>query len=195
MNTIVENILQNLGNDGVEKIGVRAGLDSQTTEKLIKQFGPLIVSKMGTNAMSSDKLASLDTAITKDHDGSIFNNINDLVNPSVDTKGDKILSHIFGGSKSTVTKAIADKSEVSEGSAGAVMEMLGTLILGQIGKMKKESNDFDISMLGDLLSREKKNADEDKVNPLIELAKDFIDKDDDGSVTDDLLGMAKKFFK
>lgn len=195
MNNILNSVLENLGDQGVEKLANSVGLDKETTGSLMKQMGPVILAKMGRNAESSQELSSLDDAISKDHDGSIFNRIDDLASPNVDTKGSKIMNHIFGGSESVITEAMAGKAGVSKESAGGLMEMMGPLVLGQLGKMKSESNGFDMGMLQDLLGRERADAEKDDNNMLMGVAKMFLDKDKDGSITDDLIDMAKGFLK
>lgn len=196
MNNILDGILSNLGQQGVEKIAAKAGVSPDIAKGLMKQVGPVILAKMGRNAESSEELSSLDTAIAKDHDGSIFNNIDDLVSSDVDTKGGKILGHIFGGSESVVTKAISEKSDISEDQGSSLMEMMAPLVLGQLGKMKSDSNGgFDMAMLQQVLGKERDAADADKGNLLMGAAKMFLDKDKDGSITDDLLDIAKGFLK
>lgn len=196
MNNILNSVLENLGDQGIEKIANSVGVDKDTAGSLIKTMGPVVLAKMGRNTESSDQLASLNQAIEKDHNGDIFNRVDDLVNPDVDTKGDKIMNHIFGGSESVITKAIAEKTGVSDDSASGLMGMIGPLVLGQIGKMKSDSsNSFDMSMLGDLLSKERQEAEKDESNMLMSLAKNFLDKDGDGSITDDVIDIAKGFLK
>lgn len=194
MNSLLQGVLENLGENGVEKIASKTGMSSEMTQTLMKQMGPVIVAKMARNAESSDGLESLNEAIKKDHDGSIFNKVDELVSPSVDTKGDKIMNHIFGGSKSVITKAMADKAGVSDSQAGSLMEMMGPLVLGQLGKNQK-SGGFDMGMLQDMLGKEREEAEKDDNNMLMNVAKMFLDKDKDGSITDDLIDMAKGFLK
>jgi len=195
MNNILNSVLENLGDQGVEKIATSVGLDKETASSLMKQMGPVILAKMGRNTESHQGLVSLDAAISKDHDGSIFNKVEDLANQNVDTKGGKIMDHIFGGSKSVITKAMASKAGVSKESTNGLMEMMGPLVLGQLGKMKSESTGFDIGMLQNILGKERESAEKDDNNMLMGVAKMFLDKDNDGSITDDLMNMAKGFLK
>lgn len=195
MNSILNSVLENLGNEGLEKIGGRVGLDRETTGSLMKQMGPVILAKMGRNVESPQELSSLDTALSKDHDGSVFNHIDELANPNINTKGDKIMNHIFGEGTSAITSAIAQKAGISSDSAGGLLEIMGPLVLGQLGKMKSESSRFDITTLQDILTTEKNTAEKDDTNVFISLAKNFLDKDNDGSITDDLFDIAKGFLK
>lgn len=195
MNSILNGVLENLGEQGVEKIAGSVGLDKDTANSLMKQMGPVILAKIGRNSENTEGLSSLNAALNKDHDGSIFSNIDDLANPTVDTKGDKIMDHVFGGSKFSVTKEMAQKAGISNEAAGGLLEIMGPLVLGQLGKIKSESAGFDISMLQDILIKEKKDAEKDDTNIFMSLAKNFLDKDNDGSITDDLLDMAKGFLK
>jgi hypothetical protein len=70
--------------------------------------------------------------------------------------------------------------------------MAAPLVLGQLGAQKKEQG-LDASGLLSMLQGEKESA--SKNSMLMGLATQFLDKDNDGSVVDDLMGMAGKFFK
>ena len=188
METILKGMLGKLGGEGVQQIGQVVELDQETTAKILKQVAPLLLAKMADNSEKPEGLDSLDKALGG-HDGSIFGKLGDLVNPNVDTKGSKILGHIFGSKKEAAIEAVAKENNVSSGVMGKLFEMAGPLVLGQLGAQKKQSG-FDASSIFDLLQGEKKQASEGSDSMYMKLAKTFLDKDGDGSIVDDVLGMA-----
>ena len=193
METLLSGMLSKIGENGIEKISQSARIDPATAKKILAQAGPLIAGKMADNAKKPEGLSSLDKAL-QDHDGSIFDRIGDLTNPQVDTKGAKILGHIFGGSKEKITEAVAKNNNVDSSTTAKILEMAAPLILGQLGSQKK-SNNLDAGSIFDLLKGEKKSSGASGDSMFMDLAEQFLDKDDDGSIVDDLIGMAGKLFK
>lgn len=193
METLLSGMLSKIGEGGIEKISQSAGIDSATAKKILAQAGPLITGKMADNTKKSEGLDSLNSAL-EDHDGSIFNTIEDVINPNIDTKGDKILGHIFGGSKEKITEAVAKNNNIDSGTTSKVLEMVAPLILGQLGSQKK-SNNLDAQSIFNILQGEKKASAESGDSMMMNLAQQFLDKDNDGSIVDDLMGMAGGFFK
>lgn len=193
METLLSGMLSKMGDDGIEKISQSAGIDSGMAKKLLAQAGPLIMGKMADNSKKQDGLESLNTAL-QNHDGSIFNRIEDVANPEVDTKGGKILGHIFGENSSDLITALSGKNNTNSNATGKLLEMAAPLILGQLGEQKK-SQGLDTAGIFDLLQGEKKATKDSKNSVLMDLAENFLDKDNDGSIIDDVLGMAGKFFK
>ena len=190
METLLQGMLSKMGDQGVEKIAQSAGVDSNITKMILDQAGPLLASKMADNAKSDEGRASLDKAL-QDHDGSIFDNIDDVTNPEVDTKGSGILSHILGDKAGMLADVLAKKNNTDSSSTQKVLEMVAPLILGQLGSQKKDQG-LDATGIFDLLKTDKKESGN---NIMMDLAETFLDKDNDGSVVDDLIGMAGKFFK
>jgi hypothetical protein len=190
METLLQGMLSKMGEQGIEKIGKSAGLNSNITKQILSQAGPLLMGKMADNAKSAQGRESLARALD-DHDGSIFDRLDDVVNPNVDTKGSNILRHILGDKAGVLADVLAKKNGTDFNSTQKILEMAAPLILGQLGGQKK-SKGLDARGIFDLLQGEKKANGN---NMLLDLAEQFLDKDGDGSVVDDLLGMAGKFLR
>lgn len=193
MESLLTGMLSKMGDQGIGKIAESAGINPDMAKIILKQAGPLLTAKMADNTKTEEGLSSLNSALEK-HDGSIFGHLEDVVSPDVDTKGNKILGHILGDNLGSVVGALSSKNGADAGSTGKLLEMAAPLILGQLGSQKKESG-LDAAGLFDLLQGEKKQVQESSDNMLLDLAKNFIDQDNDGSIVDDVLGMAGSFFK
>ncbi len=187
METLLQGMLSKMGDQGIEKIGKSAGIDSNMAKMILSQAGPLLAGKMADNAKTESGRASLDRAL-QDHDGSIFDRLDDVANPNVDTKGSVILGHILGDKAGMLAGVLAKKNNTDSGSTQKVLEMAAPLILGQLGS-KKKSGGLDAAGIFDLLQGDKK---ESSNSMMMDLAETFLDKDKDDSVVDDLLGMVTK---
>lgn len=173
--TLISGASKQLGaNEGSTTAGLGAAL-------------PLILGAMKNNVASNDGANGLLGALDKKHDGSILDNIGDLLgNKDVLTDGAGILGHVFGGREQNVAQAVSRKSGLDLGSAMNLLKMAAPVIMGYLGKQKREQNiksggDLD-GLLGGLLGGEAK-----KDQSLVEK---ILDADGDGSIIDDLIGMA-----
>lgn len=192
MESLFTGLLSQLGDQGVEKIAQSAGINSDTAKTILKQAGPLLTAKIAKNAQEQSGLESLDKAL-ESHDASVFDSIDDIVDPNVDTKGSKILNHVLGSSGSTaLASVLGAKNGTDQNTTGKILEMVAPLVLGQLGAEKK-SQGLDTAGLQDMLSQKKENIESSGDSMFMELAKNFIDQDNDGSVVDDLMGMASSF--
>lgn len=190
METLLQGMLSKMGDGGIEKIAQSAGIDPEMTKTILGQAGPLLAGKMADNAKSLEGLASLDKALSN-HDGSIFDRIDDVVNPEVDTKGSNILGKIFGGKEKveSLAGAMAQENKTDHGTMMKVLGMAAPLILGQLGG-KKKSGGLNAAGIFDILQGDKKASQNSGNSMLAGLATQFLDKDGDSDIKDDLLGMA-----
>jgi hypothetical protein len=188
METLLQGMLSKMGEQGIEKLGKSAGLDSNLTKQILSQAGPLLMGKMADNAKSAQGRESLARALD-DHDESIFDKLDDIVNPNIDTKGSGILSHILGDKAGMLAGVLAKKNGTDSNSTQKILEMAAPLILGQLGGQKKAKG-LDAGGIFDMLQGEKKASGNSMI---LDLTTQFLDKDKDGSIIDDLLGMAGKF--
>ncbi len=193
MESLLNGVLSGLGEQGIKKISQSAGLDPQTAEKIVKQAGSVLGAKMADNTKTKEGKDSLDKAL-EGHDGSVFNKIDDIVNPNIDTKGDKILKKILGEKAEDFVVSVARDNGIDEKITHNFIDMITPLVLGQLGKEKKQSG-LDANGVSDLLQKEKDSFLKNDGLSISSLATQFLDKDDDGSVVDDILGMAGGFLK
>ena len=193
MESLLTGMLSKMGDSGIEKIAQSAGVDAGMAKKILSQAGPLLTSRMADNAKSKEGLASIDSAL-QNHDGSIFDHMDDVANPDIDTKGSNILGHILGSNTGGVVDALSKGNGADSGSTKKILEMAAPLILGQLGSQKK-SGGLDAAGIFDMLQEEKKGMGSSGDNVLLNLGKKFLDKDNDGSIVDDVIDIAKGFLK
>ena len=158
---------------------------------LVAKAVPLFMGGMANKA-TKDKSAAegLFGAITKDHDGSIFDNIEGLLADPKSAKGDKILSHVFGNNEANVEKALAADTGLKESETKDMMSALAPMIMGALGKEQSQKN-LETEHLAKMFEAEQKEVTKQKAsNPLLAM----LDKEGDG-VADDLLKMGMGFLR
>ena len=173
--TLVDNASSKLGQNKI-----------QTTSALSTAL-PLILGAMKNNASTPQGAEGLLSALSKKHDGGILDNLGGMLgNNDVLSDGAGILGHVFGGKEKNVAQAVSSKSGMDLGSAMNLLKMAAPVIMGFLGKQTREQKVSDGDGIGNLLGGLLGN-DSDKEQSLVT---QLLDADGDGSVIDDLIGMA-----
>lgn len=129
-------------------------------------------------------------ALDKNHDGSILNDVMGLLSGNaggVAANGAGILGHILGGQQQGAAQVISQASGVQQSGVADMMMKLAPMVMGVLGQQKQQQGaGFDASSLMSMLGGAVQTQ---SGNPLMQLATQFLDKDHDGSMVDDLMGM------
>ena len=129
-------------------------------------------------------------ALDNKHDGSILDNIGDLfkggVNSDVVTDGGKILGHVLGGRQQNVERELSSRSGIDAGSVANILKVAAPILMGVLGKQKREQNVSNAGDLGGLLGGLLKGNSPQQEQSFLE---SILDADGDGSVIDDVAGM------
>ncbi len=181
-----------LTNELIGKISDNLGTNSQKTKSAMENILPAILGGLAKNSAKKEKADLLHQVLEKDHDGSILNNVGDLLENVEAFKGNKILGHIWGEKSSLLAEIVGQKSGLGKEKSGKLMEVLAPLVMGALGKETKEKELQSGDLSGLLQQTVKKFADNDELKKLVF---SFLDKDGDGDIKDDLLDMGKKYLK
>lgn len=148
--SLIDLITGNTGNEVADKAQSKFGIEKNQIIALLAVAAPLVISYLSKKAKESPEEAEkLNTALDKDHDGSILNNPAQAADR--EEEGNSILGHIFGGDKAEVESNLSQKTGISMSKIGPIMAMLAPIIMGYIGKEKKSNNVTSGGGLGDLL--------------------------------------------
>ena len=129
-------------------------------------------------------------ALDRDHDGSVLNDVMGMLSGTgggnaAALNGAGILGHILGGQQQGAAQVISQASGVQQSGVADLMIKLAPMVMGVLAQQKQQQG-LDASGLAGMLGGavQTQNA-----NPLMQLATQFLDKDHDGSMVDDLMGM------
>ncbi len=178
------------------------GVDKEQTSKAATGIFSTLMGAMSKNASTPDGAASLANALDKDHDGGLLDNMMDMFggNPqpqqSRAANGAGILKHVLGEKQSGAIDMISKMSGLDSSKTGSLMTMLAPIVMGSLGKAKKEQG-FEVSDLTSFLGNSVKSTSNQSAE--MSMISKFIDQDGDGSVMDDIAGMGmnmlSNFFK
>ncbi len=99
---------------------------------------PLILAALARNASQPQGAESLHQAISKDHDGSILDNLQGYLGNPQSANGAGILGHVFGSQQPTLENNLAQATGMDQSSAGGVLETLAPIVMGALGKEQQE---------------------------------------------------------
>lgn len=145
----INDILSQLGESEISKIGSQAGLDNNQVNSALQGALPAIIAGLKGNAQGKMGQKQLEGALERDHDGSLFDNLSSFLDNPRQAKGKEILNHTFASRRTVVEDTVSKKAGISSGSMSKIMEIAAPLVMAYLGKQKKQSSSNGI---GDILS-------------------------------------------
>ena len=162
-------------------------------EGIAAQMAPMaiaaVMAGIKKNAASPEGAAALSGALEK-HDGGLLGNVAQATSGDVIADGQKILGHVFGGKQSQTEMALAKTAGVEQNQMNQLMAMAAPMIMGALGKAKREQG-LDISSLAGLVDQESAAVAQAAPSEMGGLL-NFLDQDGDGDFKDELMEMAGK---
>jgi hypothetical protein len=181
------------GQQIVSQVSERFGLDQQQAGAAVQSAIPMILGGLGRNSQTPEGAAALSQALDSKHDGSILDNIQGFFGNSdaAEQDGNGILGHIFGNQVSEVNNGVAQSSGISLAKIGPIVAMLAPIVMGYLSKQKQQNNVSNSGGLGDLIGGLTGGGQGSK-GGLIDMVSGFLDKNKDGNMLDDIMGMFGK---
>lgn len=189
MPSILEILARELSGAALPQVGQQLGTDPAATQGAIAAALPVLVGALAKNAASPEGAAALGAALSKDHDGSILNDLSGAVQNYQSGAGAGILRHVLGDRQAAVAAGLGQATGLDAGKAGALLTMLAPMVLGALGRAQR-SGGLDAGGLAAALGQERQAIGQGgAIGGLLGM----LDRNHDGSVVDDVLGMASKF--
>ena len=179
------DMILNAQNGGmVDQVAKKFGLGSSDAKNAIGQMLPSLSKGIQNNMSKQGGLDSLLGALQKGNHGKYLDDPDLLDKDDTVADGNNILGHILGSKD--VSRNIAGQASAKTGlDAGILKKMLPFIATMTMGAMtKKASGGNNLSQL----------APGKQSSSLLGSLSSFLDADKDGSITDDLLDLGKKFF-
>ncbi len=174
-----------LGPQGVAQIASGLGIDESAATKAIGMALPAIMGGMASNAARPEGAQALSSALDE-HSPSIFEQLGPLL--AGDGPGGAILGHVLGQKQGNVQQNLAGQSGLDLGTIAKLLPILAPIVMGFLSKQKKEQG-LDAGGVGKILQQERATA--ESSNPGLGGLGAILDADGDGSIIDDVMGMAQ----
>ncbi len=184
---LLETIMNAGGGAVVQNMSKSLGLGESQTQSALGQLLPAVARAMGNNASSGDGLGALLGALGKGNHQQYLDKPQLLGQSETINDGNNILGHLFGSKD--VSRGIASKASANTGIGSDILKkmlpMVASVAMGALSQQASGSG-----MLG-----AQDQAQTQQPSALGGLSS-LLDFDGDGSIADDLLGIAaKNFFK
>lgn len=175
------NILDSLLNSGdggaVRELGAQFGLPPDQTQSALAALLPALMAGVQNNVSREGGLDSLASALAGGGHQQYINDPATLRDPATTADGNGILGHIFGSKD--VSRQVAQQASAQTGiDPGILKQMLPVIAALAMGAM----------------SRQSQSAGAGSGRGLASMLAPMLDQNRDGSVADDLLGLAGKLF-
>ncbi len=178
----------------VGMVAQKLGVNQQVATTAVNFALPLLLNGLSKNTQTPEGADSLHQAISKDHNGSILDNLSGLMQNPEQGPGAGILNHILGANQAPATDAISQNSGLDANQTSQMLQMLAPVLMGTLGKQQQAENLDSVGLAGMLRETTQKNQ-EQQAPDMMNLLSGFLDKNKDGNVADDALGMLGNLLK
>lgn len=177
MSPLVDLLSSNIRESGLEQLSRKLGQDPRTTSEAVDSALPMLIGALGRNA-AKDGAEGLNRALDKKHDGGVLDDIAGFIDQDDNLDGNGILDHVFGGSGGLAARVLGAKSGLDQNEATALMATLAPMVLGALGRAKRQHG-LDDNAVRQLLAVEERGI--DKHSPgFMKLIGGVLDANGDG---------------
>jgi hypothetical protein len=179
----------------VKQLSQQIGAQPEQTSAAANGILSSLLGGLSNNVATQGGANALAGALDRDHDGSILNDLMGMLtgggqaqNPQA-TNGSGILNHILGDKAGNIANLIGGMSGLNSGQAGSLMQILAPMVMSTLGQAKQQ-NGLDAGGIASLITNAiggGGQAQQQNANPMLNIVSQFLDKDHDGSITDDLM--------
>jgi len=180
---IIDMILQNLSGDVVGKIASQFGANEGEIGKVLATLTPMLTQEVKTKLEDPnvDSAPILEKATDPEIQQIAENPQKVVEDESIVEKGIDILSYVTGSKERSVeiASAVAEETGFDLSYVKKLLPIIAPIVMGNLGKMLGSSGE---AQTNDIKAQE---------SSLLS----FLDFDNDGSIMDDVMNIAGKFFR
>lgn len=180
MSSLIEMLIQQAGPGALGQISDQLGADQNATGQAVAAALPLLMGAMNRNASETAGAESLFSAVSKDHDGSILDDLGGFLSNADDGPGAGIIGHVLGNRQPAVERGLSESSGLDAGSVAKLLAMLAPILMGALGKAQKADN-LDAQGLAGLLGEENDRLTQQQPAAMGAFGR-LLDADQDGDV-------------
>ncbi|MBO0861832.1 MAG: DUF937 domain-containing protein [Chloracidobacterium sp.] len=173
----------------IKQISQRLGSDEDSTGAAIQAALPMLLGGLANSSASQSGASSLLTALGRDHDGSILDNLEGYLEDYLSRRGDGILSHIFGSQQNAVERGVSQASGLHLSKVGPLLLMLAPIVMGALGRAQREQGIGAGDLQRELGSAAQQTGGDEG---LLGALSSMFDMNHDGSAIDDIAGMLSR---
>lgn len=195
---VIELLQGQLDDNLINQLTQHIGAESpEQTEAAASGIISTLVAGLNKNAARPGGANALVSALDRDHDGSLLDDVAGFLLGNRQTRNPNtlnsagILAHVLGGNQNNVANVLGRATGLDSSQIIKLMMALAPMVLAALGKARSQQG-VGVEGIGDILSGSVKS----QVNQKQEmgLLGRLLDSDGDGSVMDDIANLGMKFF-
>ncbi|MCC6815356.1 MAG: DUF937 domain-containing protein [Saprospiraceae bacterium] len=130
--------------DLIQQLSKQIGANEEQTSQATTGIFSALLGGLANNASTPAGLSSLTSALDKDHDGSILDDLMGLVSGSSNlntpaSNGLGMLGHILGNNQNHVAQQISQSSGLNLSQIMKLMPIIAPIVMGLIGKLRSNN--------------------------------------------------------
>lgn len=186
--SILDVLSSQLGPETVQTVSRQLGVDPATAQAAIAAAVPMLTGGLARNAAQPGGAEAIHQAVTRDHDGSLLDDVAGFLGQGQTGMGAAILGHVFGGNQNRAAAGLSQATGLDMGKAGQLLMMLAPLVMAALGRQANR-NGLDAGGIADILRSSHSQAQAQAPAGLGGILGSLLDQDHDGSVIDDVGGL------
>jgi hypothetical protein len=177
---ILESLLGGNNQQLVRQLANTVGLDEASVNQVVNQLMPVISKSIQQNIGQSGAVSGLLNSLGQYQQ--YVEQPERLAEPVAIDEGNAVLGEVFGSKDVSrqVASHVAEKTNVDSSLVKQLLPMAATIVMGSLSQK--------VSVGNNLQSGEAASSD------ISAMLVSFLDSDNDGDISDDLINLAKKFF-
>lgn len=185
--SLLETIISAQGGALVKQLADSNGVDSESALNILAKLVPGLTQQMKTNSSKPKGLESLMKALESGHHQRYLERDTEPFTPQAVDDGNAILGHLLGSKEGSRALAATAASEtgVSDSIVKRMLPQIATMVMGAMSTQTRSSG----GALNGLLDMFGNQGQEQQARGMLA---SFLDRDNDGSVIDDVMGMAAR---
>jgi len=137
MSSILDLLGSQLDASTLARLGSQVGATPEQTSAAVSAALPALLGALQRNSSTPQGAAALGSALDRDHDGSILDNLGSLLGSGPSDSHVRSLDHIFGQRRGNVEDAVASRSGLDRGQVMQILAMLAPLVLGALSRARQ----------------------------------------------------------
>lgn len=190
MASLIDLVHQQLDPQAISQLSRQLGADEDTTRQAVPAALTALLGGLSNNASQPQGAQQLSGALSRDHDGSLLDNLSDFFGNSQGGQGAGILGHIFGNRIPAVESQVGNATGLNQGQVTRLLMLLAPVVLAALSRrQQQQGGGLNPGGISDILRGERTHI--EQRNPQNRgLLESILDRDGDGQILDDLTGLA-----
>jgi hypothetical protein len=186
--SIMDLLSSQLGPETVQAVSSQLGIDPATAQQAIAAAVPMLTGGLARNAARPGGAAAIHQAVTRDHDGSLLDDVAGFLGQGETGMGAAILGHVFGSNQNNAAAGLSQATGLDMGKAAQLLMMLAPLVMAALGKHTNQQG-LDPGGLASVLQSSHAQAQAQAPSGIGGILGGLLDQDHDGNVMDDVARM------